>query len=228
MLNRKEDAVTWWAKRTTMGGWDEERYMAAFWIASVFDVYLRGNSINVTTWEALVNAGLVTEKPDRDLDDDRVNVTTEDLMSILRFAASVVPNRQEALYLMAKFSRQDLSDFGACAHYAELARSKGPFNDTTLFANVNMYKYGVLDELCVCTFYVPEKFEVGRNACKALIKLLESEGITEEVGREDLRGMLKVTRANLVAHIGMARSAEEAAKAAAKEAATPSSSEDDY
>jgi len=201
MMNRKEDAIVWWAKRATMGGWEEERYMSVYWIASVFDVYLRGKSIKATTWDALVSANLVEEKPERDLHHKaEVNVTVEDLISILKVAHEVIPARQESLYTIAKLLRGDRQDYAGCANYAEQAKAAGWFNDTTLFANFNVYKYGVSDELCVCSFYAPAKAEVGRQACKDLIRLLEGEGITETAGRQDLRDMLRMTRNNLKAH----------------------------
>lgn len=199
MLNRKEDAIVWWARRASMGGWEEERYMSAYWIASVFDVYLRGKTINATTWDALVSANFVTEKPERDPEAE-VNVSTEDLISILKVAHEIIPARQESLYTIAKLLRADKQDYAGCANYAEQARAAGWYNDTTLFANINIYKYGVLDELCVCSFYVPAKAEVGQQACKDLIKLLEGEGVTEDVGRQDLRNMLRLTRNNLNSH----------------------------
>jgi hypothetical protein len=199
MMNRKEDAIIWWAKRSAMGGWEEEMYMSAFWIASVFDVYLRGKSIGPETWNALVAANLVPERPDRD-PEERINVTPQELISVCNAAHKFVPSRQEALYMIAKFSRQDLSDFENCSHYAALARSKPWITDTTLFANINMYRYGVLDELCVCSFYSPSHQVEGQQACKTLIEVLESEGVSETSGRADLRNMLKVTRGNLNAH----------------------------
>jgi hypothetical protein len=200
MLNRKEDAIVWWAKRTMMGGWEEERYMSAFWIASVFDVYLRGKSIAPATWDQLVAAGLVTERPERD-PEAQVDVSIHDLIAILKIGHTYVPTRQEVLYYIAKFSRADLQDYDSCVDYAIQARSKGPYNETTLFASVNVYKYGVLDELCVCSYYVPEKADtVGQKACKDLITLLVSEGVTETQGRDDLIQMLKLTRQNLKAH----------------------------
>ncbi|KAG7668404.1 hypothetical protein KSW81_002290 [Nannochloris sp. 'desiccata'] len=153
MLNRKEDAIVWWAR----------------------------------------------QKPERDPEAE-VNVSTEDLISILKVAHEIIPARQESLYTIAKLLRADKQDYAGCANYAEQARAAGWYNDTTLFANINIYKYGVLDELCVCSFYVPAKAEVGQQACKDLIKLLEGEGVTEDVGRQDLRNMLRLTRNNLNSH----------------------------
>jgi hypothetical protein len=199
MMNRKEDAIVWWVKRASMGGWQEEQYMSLYWIASVFDVFLRGKSIEATTWDALVSANLVEEKPGRDPKAE-VNVTTEDLISILKIAHEVIPARQESLYTIAKFLRADKQDYAGCVDYAEQARAAGWYNDTTLFADLSVYKYGVLDELCVCSFYVPAKAEVGQQACKDLIELLEGEGVTETVGRQDKRDMLRQTRNNLKAH----------------------------
>jgi hypothetical protein len=199
MLNRKEDAIIWWSKRIAMGGWEEERYMSAFWIASILDVYLRGKSIEAATWDAMVSAGLVTDRTGRE-PKEPVNVSNEDLISIVKAAHTIVPSRQEALYFLAKLSREYLQDNERCVETAELARAAGGYNETTLFANVNVYKYGVLDELCVCSFHVPGKAAIGQQACKDLLELLESEGITETEGREDLVQMLKLTRQNLNAH----------------------------
>ena len=199
MLNRKEDAIIWWAKRITMGGWEEERYMSALWIASVFDVYLRGKPIAPATWDAMISANLVQEKIREP--EAQVNVSIADLISILKAAHTIVPARQEALYFLAKLSRGDLLDYESCVNFAELAQAAGGFNETTLFANIHIYKYGVLDELCVCSFYVPAKRTIGQQACRDLIQSLENEGITETDGAEDLKQMLKLTRQNLKAHL---------------------------
>jgi hypothetical protein len=199
MLNRKEDAILWWAKRINMGGWEEERYMSAYWIASAFDIYLRGKSIQAATWNAMVSAGIVTEKLDRK-PADQVNVSAKDIISISKAAHLIIPTRQEALYLLAKLSRADLQDYESCVNYAELARDAGPYNENTLFANINIYKYNVLDELCVCSFFLPAKASGGQQACKDLIQLLESEGITETNGSSDLVQLLTSTRRNLNLH----------------------------
>ncbi len=172
--------------------------MSAFWIASVLDVYLRGKSIAPATWNAMVSAGIVADKS-RGNEAEKI-VSTVDLISIVKAAHEIVPARQEALYFLAKLSREEWQDYTGCVDYAEQARAVGRYNETTLFANINIYKYGVLDELCVCSFHVPAKAIIGQEACKDLIRILENEGITETEGREDLVQMFKLTRQNLNAH----------------------------
>lgn len=177
MLDRKEDAIVQWAARVRMGGWREEIYMSAVYIASALDIYFRGmvaSKVANTTWEAMLAAGLVEEKQ-RDQSAD-VPITGIDVLAAFRKAHEILPYRQEALFNMAKLSRIELNDLVACAAYSETARAQSPFNELTLMADRNIYKYGVLDELCKCAFYVPGKMDVGEEACRELILALEQGG----------------------------------------------------
>lgn len=201
MLDRKEDAIIQWTKRVVIGGWEEEVYMSAIYAASVLDLYFRGKmgtSLRNSTWEAMLEAGLVNDKP-RDPAGD-VRVDKNDYMTAFKKAHEILPYRQEALYNIAKLSRTDFDDLNACTAYAEEAQAKGPYNELTLFADVNIYKYGVLDELCKCAYYIPAKFDRGEQACRELMSALEEAKAREGIQNDWISSMLVQTDYNLNAY----------------------------
>ena len=201
MLERKEDAIEQWAMRISLGGWDEEVYMSALYLASVLDVYFRGKvstAVRSRTWEAMLRPGLVQDK-ERNPGDD-VPISPFDIFTAFKKANELLPYRQEALYHMAKISRADFSDLVACTAFAEAARAQGPYDERTLFADQNVYTYGVLDEICKCAYYVPGKFDIGKQACIDLLAALEQGQNAKRAIPPFLVSMLQQAKYNLNAY----------------------------
>ena len=198
MLDRKEDAILLWAERVALGGWQEERYMSAIYLGGALDLYFRGmhgTKVRLATWEALLRADLVSYKA-QDL--SPVPISPEVIFSVYKKANMLLPYRKEALFHMARLSRTDTEDLNACTAYAEDALALPWYDENTLLADVNIYRYGVLDELCMCAYYVVNKSKVGEEACRQLTIVLAEMGDGKPVW---MHSMLLKTQRHLDAYI---------------------------
>lgn len=88
------------------------------------------------------------------------------------------PDRAEPLYHLAKIHRMNGNPHLGFLFARAAAEIKYPANDI-LFIDDNVYKWMVADEVAATAFYMQE-FELGYNACKYLVDLIDQGQIPEQ------------------------------------------------
>ncbi|AYV86063.1 MAG: glycosyltransferase [Solivirus sp.] len=119
------------------------------------------------------------------------------------FAHTIVPNRIEALYELALFSRIR-NEWEKAYVYAKKGSCIPPPNptdtDATFFSNASLYKFGIFDELSIAAFYYAKQKEMEnkRSVAKKLmiecISVLEMLFEEKIIDSEEGKGKIKAHR----------------------------------
>lgn len=124
-------------------------------------------------------------------------VKLSDVVTAYSKAHTILPYRQEAPFYLSRISRLILKDYESSCYFAEEAVKGGPYSDQTLFADRDIYRFQVPDELCTCGYYVPGKESVGQKKCEELIEALIEDGAREEGAPGWAKNMLERVEKNL-------------------------------
>jgi hypothetical protein len=113
-------------------------------------------------------------------------------------AHTILPYRQEAPYYLARISRLFLNDYESSCYFAQAAVEGGPYSDSTLFADRDVYRFHIPDELCSCGYFVDGKERnLGQTSCEELIEALVEDGAREKEAPSWAKNMLKRVEMNL-------------------------------
>eukprot|EP00798_Chlamydomonas_sp_ICE-L_P019244 gene19244-25874_t len=157
-------------QRVGMGHrWIEENFVVARRLLSSLGQWDMEVNSSVDDWDMEVNNSV-----DDVLNDYLTSWTSRLSMdpeySVIRAylaAHEILPYRQEPLHRLAYVYRTRFHNFHNCFAYAAMAHALGPPKSSSLFVDGLAYKFGVLDEMCVCGFYA-ERYEEGLAACRKL------------------------------------------------------------
>lgn len=189
VMGRRDDAFLAWAARVELGGWEEEVYLSMLGIANELEeAWEEGDPVAGPAWAAAARVGAVA--PNEGGEGAGVEVALEDVVSAYKAAHESLPYRKEAPYHLAKLYRTELDDGVACAAWAQQAAAGGPHHELTMFAERDIYRFGVLDELCTCAARAAGGVAAGRAACEALLEALRQEPVdpaTDEIEWNRLR-----------------------------------------
>ena len=225
-IEKQEEAIVQWAARISLKGWPEEMYMSALGIAMMMEELVSEKDeakrvLKDETWDILIEIGMAEaektegkdeeEKEGVENADDVVQKEKEekesrkiklaDVVNAYSEAHNILPYRQEALYYLARISRLSLTEYDSSCYFAEAAAESGPYTDSTLFADRDIYRFLVPDELCTCGYHVPDKKKVGQRACESVIEALIEDGARVKSAPMWAKNMLKRVENNLQVYI---------------------------
>jgi hypothetical protein len=236
-LDRKEEAIIQWVARIALEGWREEMYMSALGIGMMLEEMAREESdenrvLSTTTWEILIEIGMaeaeaaendekgganggdgdadvtLTEEKSTEEKSNRKKVELSDVVTAFSQAYTILPYRQEAPYYLARLTRLILHDYDSACHFAEAAAESGPYSDSTLFADRDIYRFHIPDELCTCGYHVAGKESFGQRHCEELVEALVEDGAREKGAPIWAKNMLRRVENNLQVYINSGKKEE--------------------
>ncbi|KAL4536609.1 hypothetical protein Ndes2437B_g06021 [Nannochloris sp. 'desiccata'] len=113
--------------------------------------------------DAVDGVTLNKEKDKKENVTNRRKIQLSDIVTAYSEAHNILPYRQEASYYLARISRLLLNDYESSCYFAQAAIEGGPYSDSTLFADRDIYRFHIPDEVCTCGYHVPGKESVGQK-----------------------------------------------------------------
>jgi tetratricopeptide (TPR) repeat protein len=215
-LDKREDAIIQWAARIALGGWPEEVYMSALGIAMMMEKIVGEESdekraLRDDTWKVLIEINMADAegapsgaadivgplKGEKETMIHNRKVKLSDIVTAYSKAHTILPYRQEAPFYLARISRLLLDDYQSSCYFAEAAVEAGPYSDSTLFADRDIYRFQIPDEICTCGYHVPGKESIGQKKCEELVEALIEDGAREKGAPRWAKNMLKRVENNL-------------------------------
>eukprot|EP00798_Chlamydomonas_sp_ICE-L_P018273 gene18273-24726_t len=141
-LRDYDEAVLKYIQHIKLRGDEEEMFVSAYTIALMVQLKFEANE----TLPAILAEHLVSWSTTNWGDDPLEHVLNAYL------AASQEPN-----FKLALAYRLQHEDFYRCSAYAVMGRAQGPPHKKTLFPEMLIYDYYMLEEICVCGFYTRKR-----------------------------------------------------------------------
>lgn len=170
-LGRFDDAIYHWKERIMLGGWREEVFMSAYYIAQAMEkVFWQKRSLNASTIDFLSSWLSFMAN------DSQPNVASV----VEAYAASslILPYRREPIYDIGRLYRTYLNDFENCYQYSKMALSLSDSSRHTLFMAADIYLFRVEEQICICAYYTKRYCE-GMKNCKATVEILTGRGYSD-------------------------------------------------
>lgn len=170
-LGRYKEAIHHWMTRIRLGGWKEEVFMSAYYIAQTLEKAfwhrqpLDTHSVDfLSSWLSFMN--------------NATDLSVWSVIEAYNAASLILPYRREPMYDIGRLYRTVLQDYEGCYQYSHMAQTLKDSGRHTLFMAADVYLFRVEEQICICAYYT-QRYCEGLKACEATVGKLKSAGNIE-------------------------------------------------